>query len=142
MLANAMLYWLTATAGSAARLYYENMHMAPAGGQPPATTPTGVAAFAEDIAIRRYGEQANNALVSPTDLERPTSVLEVLRPTRVLHDAVERDELSYDDPPRLDRTTHSGRSGSSGGVREAPTQVMSLGIGGAADSGDGVGQHV
>jgi pimeloyl-ACP methyl ester carboxylesterase len=60
MLTNVMLYWLTGTAGSAARLYYENMHMAPAWGQPPATTPTGVAAFAEDIAIRRYGEQSNN----------------------------------------------------------------------------------
>ncbi len=60
MLTNVMLYWLTGTAGSAARLYYENMHMAPAWGQPPATTPVGVAAFAEDIAIRRYGEQANN----------------------------------------------------------------------------------
>ena len=60
MLTNVMLYWLTGTAGSAARLYYENMHMAPAWGQPPATTPTGVAVFAEDIAIRRYGEQAHN----------------------------------------------------------------------------------
>jgi len=60
MLTNVMLYWLTGTASSAARLYYENMHMAPEWGQPPATTPTGVAAFAEDIAIRRYGEQANN----------------------------------------------------------------------------------
>jgi len=60
MLTTVMLYWLTGTAGSAARLYYENMHMAPTWGQPPATTPTGVAAFAEDIAIRRYGEQANN----------------------------------------------------------------------------------
>jgi pimeloyl-ACP methyl ester carboxylesterase len=29
-------------------------------GQQPSTTPTGVAVFAEDIAIRRYGEQANN----------------------------------------------------------------------------------
>ncbi len=60
MLTNVMLYWLTGTAGSAARLYYENMHMAPSWGQPPATTPVGVAAFAEDVAIRRYGEQSNN----------------------------------------------------------------------------------
>jgi pimeloyl-ACP methyl ester carboxylesterase len=68
MLTNVMLYWLTGTAGSAARLYYENMHMAPSWGQPPATTPTGVAAFAEDISIRRYGEQANN-IVHWTDFE-------------------------------------------------------------------------
>jgi len=69
MLTNVMLYWLTGTAGSAARLYYENMHMTPAWGQPPATTPTGVAAFAEDIAIRRYGEQANN-IVHWTDIDQ------------------------------------------------------------------------
>lgn len=29
-------------------------------GQQPATTPTGVAVFAEDVAIRRYGERDNN----------------------------------------------------------------------------------
>ncbi len=59
LLTNAMLYWLTGTAGSSARLYYENLHAA-SWGQPPATTPTGVAVFAEDVAIRRYAERANN----------------------------------------------------------------------------------
>jgi len=59
LLTNAMLYWLTGTAGSAARLYYENLHAA-SWGQPPATIPTGVAVFAEDVAIRRYAERANN----------------------------------------------------------------------------------
>jgi epoxide hydrolase len=59
LLTNVMLYWLTGTARSSADLYYENMH---AGFQPPrpGTTPTGVAVFAEDYAIRRYGEQSNN----------------------------------------------------------------------------------
>jgi len=59
LLTNVMLYWLTGTAGSSARLYYENLHAA-SWGQPPATTPTGVAVFAEDVAIRRYAERANN----------------------------------------------------------------------------------
>jgi pimeloyl-ACP methyl ester carboxylesterase len=59
LLTNVMLYWLTDTAGSSARLYYENMHSA-SWGQAPATTPTGVAVFAEDVAIRRYAERANN----------------------------------------------------------------------------------
>ena len=59
LLTNVMLYWLTRTAGSAARLYYENMH-ASSWGQPPSTTPTGVAVFAEDYAIRRYGERGHN----------------------------------------------------------------------------------
>ena len=58
MLTNVMLYWLTRTAGSAANIYYEDMH---SGQWPePSTVPTGVAVFAEDIAIRRYAEQGNN----------------------------------------------------------------------------------
>jgi epoxide hydrolase len=56
MLTNVMLYWLTGTAGSSARLYYENMHAA-SWGQQPGQTPTGVAVFAEDLAIRRYAER-------------------------------------------------------------------------------------
>jgi epoxide hydrolase len=59
LLTNVMLYWLTRTASSAARLYYENLH-AGAWGQQASTTPTGVAVFAEDYAIRRYGERGNN----------------------------------------------------------------------------------
>lgn len=60
ILTNIMLYWTTKTATSAARLYYENMHAQPAWGRQPSPTPIGVAAFAEDVAIRRYGEHANN----------------------------------------------------------------------------------
>ena len=59
MLTNVMLYWLTGTAGSSARMYYENMHSNP-WDQQPSRTPTGVAVFAEDVAIRRYGERGNN----------------------------------------------------------------------------------
>ncbi|HYW23617.1 MAG TPA: epoxide hydrolase [Terriglobales bacterium] len=61
LLTNVMVYWLTNTAGSSARLYYENMH-AGSWGQAPATTPTGVAVFAEDVAIRRYAERGNNVV--------------------------------------------------------------------------------
>jgi pimeloyl-ACP methyl ester carboxylesterase len=59
MLTNVMLYWLTRTAGSSGRLYYENMHGS-SWGQQPGKTPTGVAVFAEDVAIRRYSEYGNN----------------------------------------------------------------------------------
>ena len=59
LLTNVMLYWLTGTAGSSARTYYDNMH-AGSWGKPPSATPTGVAVFAEDVAIRRYAEQGNN----------------------------------------------------------------------------------
>jgi len=67
MLTNVMLYWLTRTAGSSANIYYENMH---AGQWPePNPAPTGVAVFAEDIAIRRYAEQSNN-IVHWTEFDR------------------------------------------------------------------------
>jgi pimeloyl-ACP methyl ester carboxylesterase len=59
LLTNVMLYWITRTAGSSAALYYENMHSG-SWGQSPGTTPTGVAVFAQDIAIRRYAERGNN----------------------------------------------------------------------------------
>jgi len=57
ILTNVMLYWLTGTANSAARLYYEMTHS----GEWPVRTeiPTGVAAFAHDIPIRSYAEQYN-----------------------------------------------------------------------------------
>jgi pimeloyl-ACP methyl ester carboxylesterase len=59
ILTDVSIYWLTQTAGSAANVtYYEAMH---SGDWPtPSPVPTGVAVFAEDIAIRRYAEQANN----------------------------------------------------------------------------------
>jgi pimeloyl-ACP methyl ester carboxylesterase len=67
ILTNVMLYWLTRTGGSAANMYYEDMH---SGQWPePSPVPTGVAAFAEDIAIRRYAEQSNN-IVSWSDFDR------------------------------------------------------------------------
>lgn len=60
MLTDVMFYWLTDTIGSAAGMYYENMHMGSGWDTEPPTTPTGVASFAEDVAIRRYAEGANN----------------------------------------------------------------------------------
>jgi epoxide hydrolase len=69
ILTNVMFYWVTRTAGSAARLYYENMHASADWGRPPSTTPVGVADFAEDLAMRRYGEQGNN-IVHWSDFDR------------------------------------------------------------------------
>jgi epoxide hydrolase len=68
LLTNVMLYWLTNTAGSSARLYYENLH-AGFSRQQPGITPTGVAVFAEDYAIRRYGERGNH-IVHWTEFDR------------------------------------------------------------------------
>jgi epoxide hydrolase len=61
-LINFMIYWLTDTAASSIRLYYENAH--DSGAWAPkanAGVPTAVAVFQDgDIAIRRYGEASNN----------------------------------------------------------------------------------
>jgi hypothetical protein len=64
---NLMLYWLTGTAGSSPRLYYENMH---AGDWPqPSPVPTRVAVFTQDVSIRRYAEQ-DNKIVHWSEFER------------------------------------------------------------------------
>ena len=67
ILTDVSIYWFTGTAGSAANvIYYESMH---SGNWPtPSPVPTGVAVFAEDVAIRRYAEQANN-IVHWTDFD-------------------------------------------------------------------------
>ena len=58
LLTNAMIYWLTGTAGSAAYVGY-----AQSGGwgvpSPNSGVPTGAIVFAHDIGIRRYAEAAN-----------------------------------------------------------------------------------
>lgn len=66
ILADVSLYWFTGTATSSANMYYESMH----GGEwpVPSSVPTGVAAFAEDVSIRRYGEEGYN-IVHWSDFE-------------------------------------------------------------------------
>jgi hypothetical protein len=68
ILTNVTLYWLTGTGATSAHLYYENMHSGTWHEQP-ATTPTGVAVFAQDVAIRRYAEYGNN-IVHWSDFDR------------------------------------------------------------------------
>jgi epoxide hydrolase len=58
MLTNVMLYWLTGTGASSAHLYYESAHSDR--WPTPSGVPTGVAVFAEDVAIRRFAEPLNN----------------------------------------------------------------------------------
>jgi pimeloyl-ACP methyl ester carboxylesterase len=61
-LTNFMIYWLTGTAASSIRIYYENAHD-PSAWAPKANSgvPTAVAVFQDgDIAIRKYGEDSNN----------------------------------------------------------------------------------
>jgi pimeloyl-ACP methyl ester carboxylesterase len=62
LLTNVTLYWLTGTAGSAARLYYEAARSGAWGAPAASTVPTGVAVFPREIAppIRRFAELSNN----------------------------------------------------------------------------------
>lgn len=69
ILTNVMVYWTTRTATSAARMYYENMHAPMSWGRAPSPTPVGVAAFAEDVSIRRYAERGHN-ITHWSDFER------------------------------------------------------------------------
>jgi pimeloyl-ACP methyl ester carboxylesterase len=57
VLANISIYWLTNTIAPSLLFYYEDMH---SGNWPEySTTPTGVANFGDDVAIRQYAEMMN-----------------------------------------------------------------------------------
>ncbi len=63
VLTNVMLYWLTGTAASAARFYYEDAHATPPSNEP-TTVPTGLAAFAGDFSgIRRFAQRDHHNIV-------------------------------------------------------------------------------
>jgi pimeloyl-ACP methyl ester carboxylesterase len=62
VLSNVTLYWLTRTAGSAARMYYENAHATPS--SEPTTIPLGLAAFGGDFSgIRRLAERDHKNII-------------------------------------------------------------------------------
>lgn len=71
LLTNVMLYWLTRTAGSAARLYWEHAHTGRPARCQPRSTPVGVAVFAGDLAapVRSLAER-DNTIVHWSELER------------------------------------------------------------------------
>ncbi|MFJ5546571.1 epoxide hydrolase family protein [Streptomyces sp. NPDC093225] len=70
ILTHVTLYWLTATAGSAARQYYEDAHDAGAL-EGPNTAPTGVAVFAGDfLSIRPFAERDNTNIVHWAEYDR------------------------------------------------------------------------
>src|ERR1039457_784734 len=83
ILTDVSLYWFTRTAGSSANLYYESMHGKdwPA----PSDVPTGVAVFAEDIAIRRYAERGNN-IVHWSDFPTGGHFAALETPALLIHD--------------------------------------------------------
>jgi pimeloyl-ACP methyl ester carboxylesterase len=69
IITNVAIYWLTNTAASAARFYYENKHTT----QPtePTTVPMGLASFAYDFRpLRRFAERDHANLVSWSEFDR------------------------------------------------------------------------
>ncbi|MGW2285482.1 epoxide hydrolase family protein [Streptomyces phaeochromogenes] len=72
LLTNVMLYWLTGTAGSSARIYYERAHAA-GWGEPvqPSTAPTALAVFPWDnfIPLRHIADRTEN-IVRWTEFDR------------------------------------------------------------------------
>ncbi len=63
VVANVAIYWLTGTAASAMRYYYENARMAP--NTEPTTAPTALAMFAHDFqSIRPLAERDHKNIVS------------------------------------------------------------------------------
>jgi microsomal epoxide hydrolase len=77
ILTNVMLYWLTATAGSSAQLYYESEHLDADffrtwGGPWPLTMPVGVASFPKDAvrAIRPWAEKILPTLTHYTEFDK------------------------------------------------------------------------
>jgi hypothetical protein len=69
ILTNVMLYWITGTAASAARFYYEDAHAEHP--TEPTTTPTGLAMCAGDFqSIRRFAERNHRNIVSWSEYER------------------------------------------------------------------------
>lgn len=64
VLANVAVYWLTGTAASAIRFYYEDARAGPQD-TGPTSTPTVLAMFAGDFqSIRRFAERDHQAIVS------------------------------------------------------------------------------
>lgn len=71
LLTNVMLYWLTRTAGSSARLYYETGHDPVGATDRASAVPIGVAVFPHDLAVpvRRRAEQTER-IVRWTPMDR------------------------------------------------------------------------
>jgi pimeloyl-ACP methyl ester carboxylesterase len=72
LLTNVMLYWLTGTAGSSARIYYERAHADYWGTPPePSNTPTALAVFPEEnfLPLRHVAERTDT-VVRWTEFDR------------------------------------------------------------------------
>jgi pimeloyl-ACP methyl ester carboxylesterase len=71
VLTNVMLYWLTRTADSSGRLYFENANAGAWGVPTPSSFPMGVAVFPADyLSIRRLADRDNHNIVHWSEFDR------------------------------------------------------------------------
>jgi hypothetical protein len=89
LLTNVMLYWLTGTAGSAARIYYERAHASYQTQAPEvSTTPTALADFpAENFITLRHITDRTNNIVRWTSFERGGHFAAMEQPDLLVTDA-------------------------------------------------------
>ncbi|RZQ63438.1 epoxide hydrolase family protein [Amycolatopsis suaedae] len=87
MLTGISIYWLTATAGSAAQIYYEALAGASWDSEPAprGTTPLAVLLTAHDVTIRRWAERDHN-IVRWTELDDGGHFLSMERPDLLVAD--------------------------------------------------------
>ncbi|MGA6225722.1 epoxide hydrolase family protein [Streptomyces umbrinus] len=112
LLTNVMLYWLTGTAGSSARIYYERAHAA-GWGEPvqPSTAPTALAVFPRDnfIPLRHIADRTEN-IVRWTEFDRGGHFAAMEEP-----DLLVGDVRAFFHELRQDRSDGSDRSVRIGG---------------------------
>ncbi|MCX4555430.1 epoxide hydrolase [Streptomyces phaeochromogenes] len=112
LLTNVMLYWLTGTAGSSARIYYERAHAA-GWGEPvqPSTAPTALAVFPWDnfIPLRHIADRTEN-IVRWTEFDRGGHFAAMEEP-----DLLAGDVRAFFHELRHDRSDGSDRSVRIGG---------------------------
>ncbi|MFC6023584.1 epoxide hydrolase family protein [Plantactinospora solaniradicis] len=88
MLTNVMLYWLTGTAGSSARIYFERAHADYWGNPPePSPVPTALAVFPQDnfIPLRHIADRTNN-IVQWTEHDRGGHFAAMEQPRLLVND--------------------------------------------------------
>jgi len=87
LLTNVMIYWLTNTAESSSRLYYENAHVSnPLAGEKNAAL-TGISVFGNDFrTIRRFAERDNTNIVFWTEHMRGTHFAAIDEPEGLTSD--------------------------------------------------------
>ncbi|MFJ5269507.1 epoxide hydrolase family protein [Streptomyces sp. NPDC088358] len=110
MLTNVMLYWLTGTAGSSARIYYERAHADYQGAQPgTSAVPTALAVFPHEsfVPLRHIADRTNN-IVRWTEFDRGGHFA-----------AAEEPELLVDDVRAFFRSLRASAHSESAGGRES-----------------------